>query len=151
MCTFITKAFITYDETTYDKDAAREQLSKAGGSNIKSLDKMYENSRDYLHEELLKLLPIVIVLTILVLVSGVSISKTTGRPHTDNAEQFVSSEKPSSKRIPEMVKKTEFCFQRNFASTANIICLHRLYIPIDLNLKTLFQGIYGKTEKEFDN
>lgn len=89
-CTaFITKAFITYNETTYDNAAAREQLSKAGGSTV-SLDKMYENSRAYLQEELLKLLPIVVVLMILVLVSGVSISAlSTRRRLKDYAKYYV--------------------------------------------------------------
>ena len=87
--TFITKAFITYDETTYDKAAARERISKADGSTV-SLDKMYENSRAYLQEELLKLLPIVVVLMILVLVSGVSISAlSTRRRLKDYAKYYV--------------------------------------------------------------
>lgn len=87
--TFITQAFITYDETTYDNAAAREQIRKAGGSSV-SLDKMYENSRAYLQEELLKLLPIVIVLMILVLVSGVSISALSARRRLkDYAKYYV--------------------------------------------------------------
>lgn len=87
--TSITQAFITYDETTYDKAAAMEQIRKAGGSSV-SLDKMYENSHAYLQEELLKLLPIVIVLMILVLVSGVSISAlSTRRRLKDYAKYYV--------------------------------------------------------------
>lgn len=87
--TSITQAFITYDETTYDKAAAMEQIRKAGGGSV-SLDKMYENSHAYLQEELLKLLPIVIVLMILVLVSGVSISAlSTRRRLKDYAKYYV--------------------------------------------------------------
>ena len=87
---FITQAFITYDEADFDKDAARQQISSANGGYMVTLEKMYENSRAYLQEELLKLLPIVIVLLILVLVSGVSISAlSTRRRLKDYAKYYV--------------------------------------------------------------
>ena len=87
---FITQAFITYDEADFDKDAARQQISSANGGYMVTLEKMYENSRAYLNEELLKLLPIVIVLMILVLVSSVSISAlSTRRRLKDYAKYYV--------------------------------------------------------------
>ena len=86
----ISSSLITYDEAGFDKERAREGISKADGNYISYLKDMNEDSLAYLQEQLLQLLPIVTVLMILVLVSSVSISALSARRRLkDYAKYYV--------------------------------------------------------------
>ena len=86
----ISSSLITYDEAGFDKERAREGISKADGNYISYLKDMNEDSLSYLQEQLLQLLPIVTVLMILVLVSSVSISALSARRRLkDYAKYYV--------------------------------------------------------------
>lgn len=77
---FMAAAYFEYDNASDDE--LIEALRTAGkmGSNVSlTLGELNENSREYLHSELMKLLPIVIILLILVTVSAVSVSAISAR------------------------------------------------------------------------
>lgn len=86
------EAFFMYDDDTPD-EVIKEKSMIAGQHNghiILSLDTLNENSKAYLREELLKLLPIVVMLLILVVVSSVSVSAiATRRRLKDYAKYYV--------------------------------------------------------------
>lgn len=90
--TIFYEAFFMYDDDTPD-EVIKEKSMIAGQHNgriILTLETLNENSKAYLRSELLKLLPIVIMLLILVVVSSVSVSAiATRRRLKDYAKYYV--------------------------------------------------------------
>lgn len=87
----IDSAFLLYDDPTDEElHEALKSTSLINGKVIIGLDKMNAESRLYLRGELLKLLPIVIVLMILVVVNSVSVSAiVTRRRLKDYAKYYI--------------------------------------------------------------
>lgn len=88
---FICSAFFMYDDVTAEDLKQDMRLTgQMNGQEILSLEELNQNSRAYLKKELLKLLPVTVILFILVIISSISVSAISARQRLrDYAKYYV--------------------------------------------------------------